>query len=435
MRKLSLLLLLLFAQPLFACVVSMLEIEPPRPTTTDQIEVVMSGGCPDGCVPHHPRVDVAAGTITIELDEYDGCILTPQPWGERVDVGRVPAGTYALIVLREGVEMARRTLVVRSHPFSVKPSFGVQGSEVNLGFHRSEVAKVTFGGVEATYRGSPDGLVARAPNHAPGLVDVVITDSAGNTFTAVQAYRYITPQEDAVDEYERVFFPTSYSGEGAFGSLWTALNYVYNRGPAALEILPVLPDHLLPVVPDPILDPGEKRLLRGEFRDGGTFVYVPRGTEPWLAYASHIADESRRLTDAGTELPVVHERDTGPRVNLLGVPLTNESRQTLRIFDLAGAGAEVVIVVRVPNRPEPVVLTATPASSFACVTTPCFPHHPAYAVINLHTVPQLRGAGRAEIEIRARTNERALWAYVTVTNNETQHVTTWTPQHRRGTLH
>jgi hypothetical protein len=434
MKKLLFAFAVFATSPLFACAVNVLDIRPPRPTTTDQIEVVLSGGCPDGCIPHHPRVDIGAGTITIELEQYDGCILTPQPWGERVDVGRVPAGTYTLIVRRRNVEMIRRTLTVRAHPFTLQPSFGRQGTEVLLGFHRGEVAKVTFGGAEAAFRSGTGGIIATAPNHAAGLVDVVITDRAGNSFTAAEGFRYATQQEDLAGEHERVFFPTSYSGEGAFGSLWAPWNFVLNRGPISLEILPVLPDHVLPVVPDPILDPREKRFVRGEFRDGGSLVYVPRGTEPWLAYASHVADETRRRVDAGTELPVVHERETGPRVNLVNVPLTAESRQTLRIFDLEGE-SEVTISVRVPARQDPILLGATLEGNFACVTTPCYPHHPPFAVIRLDAIPQLRNAGAVDIEVRGRTNERALWAYVTVTNNETQHVTTWTPQHRRTTLH
>ena len=436
MKKLLVVLALLAAHPLAAsCRVDLLNIAPARPTTTDSILVVMSGGCSDGCIPQNTTIDVDAGTVTIAFEYRGACILVPQPWGERVDVGRLPAGTYTLIVTFNGTEMTRRTLTVRELPFTLRPSFGGAGTQVVLGIGSATPTAVTFGGVPAQVSAPIGGdVVVTVPQHAPGLVDVVVTTDSGKTLTAGQAYLYPEPQADLSNEHERVFYPSVFAGPGAHGSLWASENVVLNRGPIAIATIPLLGGlNAAPVLPIPgPLVVGERAQLPELGRDGGLFVLVPRGVEQWLAYASHIADRSRRATDAGTEMPVVHEVETSPEVVLLDVPLTDESRQTLRIFDFdAVDGRTVTVYVRIPGK-NPVTLTQTLTNRIVCVTTPCYPQHPTFAVVNLDAVPQLRGLGKVDIEIFARTRDMPLWAYVSVTNNDTQHVTTYTPQQRRA---
>jgi hypothetical protein len=436
MRKLlSLLLFVLAAQPLFACTADLFEIRPARPTSFDRIEVVLRGNCPTGCIPWGPRVRVAGNTVTIESETKAACILIAQPWGERVDVGPLPGGTYTLVVRHDGKEVARRELVVREHPFAVKPSVAFDGMKVFLDAPDGEVVKVTIGGVEAEFdeKSIGDGVIATVPRLGPGLADVVITNRDGSTLTASQALLIPQPQADLSLEHERVFYPSVFTGPGAHGSEWNTNNFVRNRGPMELWTIPYLGQNILPIfVPAP-LPVGTRTPVDNEQRDGGLLVLVPAGTESWLSYSSHIVDESRRRTDAGTELPVVHEREAAPRIELLNVPLTSESRQTLRIFDFdAVDGRQVRVQVDIDGR-QPVVLNATLTHTIVCVTTPCYPRHPTYAVINLDADDRLRGAGPADITIYARTNDAPLWAYVSVTNNDTQHVTTNTPQHRRLT--
>jgi hypothetical protein len=424
--------------------VSRLDVRPPRPTVHDEIEVVLAGGCSDGCIPHSPRVKIAAGVVTIDLQSSGGCVLVPTEWGERVTVGRVPAGTNTLVVRHNGTEMVRDTLVVREHPFVLKPSFGAAGTTVLIDVrdHGScsifpcAPPEVTFGGVKSdTVEVTPHGdIAAVAPAHAPGLVDIVVTDRDGKTTTATQAFLYPDPQADLSADYERVVYPIAFRGPGAHGSDWLTENVILNRGPIRVPTIPtLLSPFITPPGPEP-LDAGQRRVLDTVDRDGGLLFFIPRGMDSWLAYSSHIFDRSRRATDAGTELRVVHEKDAAAELAILNVPLTAESRQTLRIYDLdAFDGREVIIEVRVPDE-TPVILTATLANRIVCVTAPCYPHHPTYAVLNLDGMSSVRNAGIADITIRGRTRDALLWAFVSVTNNDTQHVTTFSPQHRRMTV-
>lgn len=443
-RFLLLVLVFVIAQPLFAlCDNAAINITPSRPTTGDDIEVVLTGGCSDGCIPHSPRVSVASGNIIIDLMSSGGCVLVPTPWGERVTVGRVPAGTHTLLVRFNNVEIGRQTLVVRELPFSVKPSFGTEGTTVLIGQREHgpcslapcPLPSVTFGGVASpSIRVTEDGdLAVTAPAHAAGLVDIVVTDREGKAVTAQQAFLYPDQQADLTREHERVFYPIAFQGLGANGSDWRTENVIMNRGPIDVATIPLMRADIL--VGQPMFQPlaaGDRRILDPVSRDGGLFFMVPRGMESWLAYSSHFMDRSRRATDAGTEMRVVHEKEAGAGVTILNVPLTGESRQTLRIYDFDAVDRrEVIVTFRIQGRTEPFLTTASLTHRIVCVTTPCYPEHPTYAVLNLDAIPELRGAGIADITLRARTNDALLWAFVSVTNNDTQHVTTYSPQHRR----
>lgn len=428
MKRFSLFfILMLTAHPVLAVCggIDRFTITPSRPTVSDDIEVVLTGSCPDGCVPSSPRVTVANNAITIDLITAGGCILVPSRWGERISVGQVPGGTYALVVRNNSEEIGRQTLVVREPPLLLKPSFGSAGSTVLLSqrqvrlcdTHPCVLPSVTFGGAPATAVRliNDDTLAVDVPAHDPGLVDVIVTDRHGHSVTAHEAFLYPDAMADLSGEYERILFPVVFEGPGAHGSEWRAENVMLNRGPIAVPTLPPFPN--------------ERRLIGNEAREGGLFFLVPHGLEEWLAYSSHIADRSRLATDAGTELRVVHEKDGDSVLTILNVPLTAESRQKLRIYDLdAIDGRAVTISAAIQGRSEPVLFGTTLQHTIVCITTPCYPEHPTYAVIDLDAIPQLRNAGVADFTIRATTREALLWAFVSLTNNDTQHVTTYTPQ-------
>ena len=425
MKRLLALLFILAAQPLLGCAVSRFDILPPRPTTTDAVEVVLAGGCPDGCIPFTPRVKVVQGTVTIDLESTGACILIPLPWGERVNVGRLPAGTHTLVVNNNGKELARRSVVVREHPFTILPTFGNEGTEVLIDLPGDSLVKsVTFGGLEGT-PGGGDGnqFVVKAPKHGPGLVDVVVTDEQGKTFTAEDAFLYPDLDADLTGEHERVFFPSVYAGGGAHGSLWDSRNVILNTAPLELETIPSLGRPLVP---------GQRTMLPTSPRDGGLFVMIPRGLENRVSYASHIVDESRRKGDAGTELPVVHESETGALVRLLDVPMTPESRHTLRIFDFDAVPGRIVTIAFDRGDGFQYRIGTVLGTRIVCVRAPCYPEHPTFAVINLDSIRELAGATTVDITVFGASNDIPLWAYVSVTNNDTQHVTAYTPQHRRS---
>ena len=52
----------------------------------------------------------------------------------------------------------------------------------------------------------------------------------------------------------------------------------------------------------------------------------------------------------------------------------------------------------------------------------------AYAQLSLGSLPEMQGRDRIRIEVTPLTSGLRLWAFVSVTNNETQHVTVVAPQ-------
>jgi hypothetical protein len=164
MRRLILLsLLALLARPLVthACTPAV-SVEPPRPTTSDDIELALRGTCGDAGVPYSPRVRVTADKIEATLSRYLGGILVRTEWGERIRIGRLPAGSYELTVRILGVppdisfDPLVIPLMVEDAPFDIAPSFGEAGTQVliegvpRFNCDRLDCITVLFGDVPAT---------------------------------------------------------------------------------------------------------------------------------------------------------------------------------------------------------------------------------------------------------------------------------------------
>jgi hypothetical protein len=70
-----------------------------------------------------------------------------------------------------------------------------------------------------------------------------------------------------------------------------------------------------------------------------------------------------------------------------------------------------------------------------CPIAPCVSDRPAFRDFDLESIPILRsGNFPSGVDVTITTGVRGngrLWAFVSVTNNDTQHVTVYTPQHRR----
>ena len=405
-----------------ACPVDFVIVEPERPTSQDEVELHVGGDCPNGCFLQAPFVMMEGNKIDVIIDSFV-CLTTPEDWGTRATLGRLPAGTYDVRIIIGRAEAARRTLTVEKAPFRVYPAFGAEGTEVAVlvpDFGTCPTApcpelRVTFGGVPGTIKGlvGANRLLVVAPAHAPGRVDVAVTNYSGQTSTAPGAFLYPEPFADLTAEYERVIFPSVFSGPGAHGSHWTTENVVTSRAAVPMPSLPV-------AVPN-----GARVALPTLGRDGGLLFYVPRGFMPWLSFASHARDVSRSTRDAGTELPVVRAEDTSNVVRILGIPVDATSRRLLRVYDFDAVDGRVVSVSLTPaGGGTPVGRGLVLHDRIVCVTTPCYPDRPTWAALALDDLP----AGVYDLELRGFPDDARIWGFVTVTNNDTQHVTTYIPQ-------
>jgi hypothetical protein len=206
---------------------------------------------------------------------------------------------------------------------------------------------------------------------------------------------------------------------GAFGSRWMAFLNLYNMGTTNVrsctggiatrpEYAPGTTTHY----------PAPKESL-GQ----GAFICI-QGSSDDVVLNLRIQDLSRQALTWGTEIPVVYEKDVRTHsLALVNVPTDERFRQTLRIYDWDGNRGEA-FRLRIRNRQGIVlvdeVLTPIPALQ---------PHLPGYTEVSwlAGTYPQITTEEQVTLEVSPVNPAVRFWAFVSVTNNETQHVTTVTP--------
>ena len=156
----------------------------------------------------------------------------------------------------------------------------------------------------------------------------------------------------------------------------------------------------------------------------GKLFYVPPGNRS-LAASLRVWEVTRQGENHGVEIPVVHRDDFDEEsIALVGVPTDPKFRLTLRVYSL-NRGSNVVYVsfdgnvVQLPLQPSSNIFEP----SYAVMTD--FNPGPGRTIFpNVNVLVETpRGPGGAVIP------GTPIWAFITVTNNETQHITTITPQH------
>lgn len=416
------------------CSLQQVIIEPSPAWYGEEIDVRLRGICSSGEGLYAPRVVANGATITIELADPRGPTLGAIDWAERVVLGRLLPGKYDLVVRTAQHELGRQSVDVRPRPFALAPMVGTAGDRVVVrGVHSLDCAAepchpVRFDGIPATeVRNDGGGVVSvTVPPHADGVVDVTLHEPSG-VVTLAGGFRY--SRRDNSD-FERVLFPVNFTSSGAYGSEWHTEIIVQNNAPVPFDTSPptyVHPEPLLPV-PTP-LAPGGKGIVPEGTTDGGMFFYVPRGADAWLAYSSHIVDRSRSATDRGAEVPVVRAKDTAAVLHLPNIPIDSLFRARLRIYDFDAVDERWVdVTATAEDGTVHMFFAKLHADIIVCVTTPCLQPWPAFASIDLSSIASLREKRIADLRIESPERSARLWAFVSVTNNDTQRVTVHTPQ-------
>jgi hypothetical protein len=152
-------------------------------------------------------------------------------------------------------------------------------------------------------------------------------------------------------------------------------------------------------------------------------------------FSSRVRDLSRS-DGSGTEVPVVHEsRITAGPINLINVPLSAGSRNTLRVYALPEV-ADGVVDVRyfgMPRDPFDLTPDLRRVDRIELRTPPQvveFLIHPATATYDFDRLPELQGESSVWLELVPVTPGLRIWAMASVTDNVTQHVTLITPASR-----
>ena len=238
--------------------------------------------------------------------------------------------------------------------------------------------------------------------------------------------------------WRRVLLPvTAQSIPGANGALWKSDITALIRSAVPVEIAPSPCENIVvlcPVPPPPLNQPFDASMfIRDHNAPGGQFLYVKAPDEEKLRFNIRIYDQARLAETAGAEVPVARENDfTRGAISLLNIPVAPQFRHTLRVYDGdARTGARVLVHVYANDESTPrvtTVRTLEPSPLLERVTTAQLPTHPSYLQLQLADLTPLAGLESVRVEVEPVDFGLRLWAFVSITNNDTHHVTTVTPQ-------
>lgn len=285
-------------------------------------------------------------------------------------------------------------------------------------------------------------LRAVAPPHPAGTVDIRVQICGNPELVASRAFNYFAPGPPDPASFERVLFPVFFFGPGAQGSLWVTTALAFNDGTAPVEMANPLfeGDPVCPAVcgcsARKDLQPRETNAICSGFAyPGGIILYAPRTAADDLEYNLRIRDVSRSTESAGTEVPVVRERDLrSGRIVLLNVLAEQRFRTTLRVYDVQGRdGVQVRMQIYRSDSPDGALVdrVVTLSQPIRDIIFDPFPSFPAYAYVPdpvLEVPVASPTSGPYRIELTALAPLDRFWAFVSITNNDTQQVTVVTPQ-------
>lgn len=407
--------------------------DPPDPTSHDTVTLIVQllASCPAP-----PAMTRSGFDIAVTLGP-DPCLSPPMPVTQRVELGVLPPGQYHVAISAEGGEASTFSFVVLDANFTVEVSQSVGSSEggttVNIVVaaahclnHAPTVCpppSIRFGELPATNVVVIDQSHFRAttPPHAPGVVQVTVT---GDSFMkSSYAFRYYDPTATPSDKFfERILIPVIFNGPGAFGSNWITELSLRNDNDYPVE-------PWRPIAGSFSIAPVKPLRFGSGSAPSGLFLMVPRQAAAGLHFHAAVRDTSRADDEWATEVPVVREDDfSSSGVELLDIPANARFRTMVRIYSAINpvpGYARVVHVIVYSLDDGSILRDFYPSLSdpTGCSDAISCTEHPSFASVSDLTAGL--PPGRVGVQIQGNV---PLWAFATVTNNETQHVTVVSPQ-------
>ena len=437
-----------------------ISLDPPQPQAGQPFRIVVAGGWGDTCVPELRRTLTANDVVyaTFGLSGEGGCLAAGTSFTEEIHLPGLSAGTYTLrarlLAYGKVQPFFDFTFTVAGAPSgitSVTPSFDHNaGNRVIVlrgSFPCAQAGgcspQVFFGAMEAedVEQVSETEIHATAPWQTNvRRVDIRVK---GASYDHIRhgAFQYV---DDVT--FVPVMFPvvTRTPVPGAHGSLWQSELRMVNR--TKLELVPGI--DIFPLEPrcagcdapipfDRMIEPRFAMPLIDNDRPPVQLAWIDEDLAEHLSFSLRIRDLSRQAESWGTEIPIVHHRDFANDVRLLDIPMQPRFRQLLRLYTPSYVGCCRTTVrffaadgTELAERPLDLI---RPNGTIGGLVPPpylregsrAFPLQPAYAELDLATVPEL--AGQATVWIEASAPFR-IWGFVSITNDATQQVTTITPQ-------
>ncbi|MGK2856073.1 MAG: hypothetical protein ACSLFQ_02580 [Thermoanaerobaculia bacterium] len=356
----------------------------------------------------------------------------------------IPPGspvTYTTTVTNLGPDDATGLEVVSVDPFIGGPAVlsNVSGASCTpVEFLTVCRVESLAAGSQATIRYTRDGF--NYPTQAPRAVFVIAENSYdpdGSNSSLERQVLFGLPAE-----LTRVLLPIVVPVvEGAYGSRWVSELSLFVDGEADLFVFPTVYDCRVLCPPIPLS--GEmvpphrlvRPLLVRDFDRVGYLLRFDRSRAHEVAFTARIRDESRALETWGTAVPVVTDDElVRGRLQLIDIAAGPRFRQTLRVYEPDATGASVRVRVYGDTGTETLLgeetlVLATPPHNQQPDSNAGLPVSPGYAQLDFLTrFPTTTQYPRLRVEIEPLTSATRYWALVSITNNETQHVTLVTPE-------
>jgi hypothetical protein len=238
-------------------------------------------------------------------------------------------------------------------------------------------------------------IVVIAPPHAAGRVDLQVNVPPNPPVTLPSAYAYIDPP---LTDRVLLLVPIVIDAAGAGGTNWVSELVVHNENSEPLPIdgatVPPLATSILRLNPSA--------------GNAGAFLEVPQRLAANVSASLRVHDTTRDGDSWGTDVPVVPETQFGRSLVLAAVPTDARYRTLLRVYGYAGHDTAATVTFR-DDASGDLLATRT-------LTT-----QSGYAQLPI----DVTGAPRLRVQVTAASS--LLWAFVSITNNATQQVTTITP--------
>jgi len=282
-------------------------------------------------------------------------------------------------------------------------------------------------------------ITITVPPHPAGYADLELRHPYGEPAVKKNAILFV---DDA--DMETVLLPAGGSSQqatpGAFGSLWRTSTLAVNDSDQTLRIdVP----RFNPFVPATALaqfvylEPHATYDLP-LFAPYPVLVRIPRAFAGQVAFQTRVFDESRATLNFGTHVPSVREQEFHrSRVAIAGVPTADPFRATLRIYspDRNPRAFHVTLLTQpeqaaLPGGGPPVqrgtvIMELQASTQFPDSNWASLPYTVPFSQM------QLPAAGSAPVQAVIEPvddGDAPFWAFVSITNNETQHVTVLTPR-------
>lgn len=220
---------------------------------------------------------------------------------------------------------------------------------------------------------------------------------------------------------------------GANGALWRTEATGLIASDTYLEIWPIVQCYTLTCGQSPQTLRTPFNVLQSEMvvddRFLGQYLYLPSGDASKLHLNARVYDVARTSETAGSEIPIPREDDfTSEPISLLGIPVAPHYRHTLRVYDLdARDGALVAISVYAgqDTTPRISVVRALTVPQPPQTTIQDLPVQPGTIQLEIGQLLPLAGIDTLRVDIEPLDAGLRLWSFVSVTNNDTHHVTTF----------